>query len=54
MLPLDPGILMLLKFFVVITCVSFWVELVISMWKRARRHRMHHSHGGRRPPDSAN
>jgi hypothetical protein len=37
MFPLDPGLLMLLKFFVVLTCVCFWIELAWGIFTRALR-----------------
>jgi len=39
MLPLDPEILIFLKFFVVLTCIVFWLRLGIQ-WMM-RNHRVH-------------
>ncbi|MDA0323231.1 MAG: hypothetical protein O2923_11030 [Verrucomicrobia bacterium] len=44
MFPLDPGLLMLLKFFVVLTCVCFWIELAWGIFTRASRHSGRHRH----------
>lgn len=39
---------MLLKFFVVLTCICFWIELVWGLFRRGARHsarrRRHHHH----------
>ena len=44
MLPLEPDFLMFIKFFVVLTCVVFWIRLgVIWAW---RQHRMRSHHHG--------
>ncbi len=52
MLPLDPMFLMFLKFFVVVTCIVFWLRLGIryitrgyridsSYYHHSRRHHRH-------------
>ena len=43
MFPLDPFFLFLLKFFVVITCMVFWLRLGVRALMR--HHRVHHGHG---------
>lgn len=49
MLPLDPFVLFLLKFFVVITCVVFWVRLgVRALMRYYRQATHHHPHRERR------
>ena len=46
MLPLDPMFLMFLKFFVVVTCIVFWLRLGIRYLTRGyyidTPHRRHH------------
>lgn len=34
MLPLDPVVLMFLKFFIVLTCIVFWLRLGVRYLKR--------------------
>lgn len=43
MLPLDPNFLLFLKFFVVVTCVVFWLRLGLRGLMRD-----HHPHSYRR------
>lgn len=40
MFPLDPFLLFFLKFFVVITCMVFWLRLAVR--GLMRYHRIHH------------
>ena len=47
MLPLDPEFLIFLKFFVVVTCIVFWLRL--GMRWLMRNHRIHQGH--RHPPE---
>ncbi len=47
MLPLDPDLLMWLKFFVVFTCIFFWINLgynILMRKDRMRRRPMHSRH----------
>ncbi len=42
MFPLNPDLLLFLKFFVVGTCVFFWIRLAFYGLMGTRRHRHHH------------
>ena len=42
-LPIDPFLLLLLKFFVVVTCVFFWVKFLYDFLMQGHRLR-HHRH----------
>ncbi len=42
-LPIDPFLLLLLKFFVVLTCFFFWVKTIYELMFRNQRIR-HHRH----------
>ena len=53
MFPLNPDFLLLVKFFVVITCVCFWIDLFLGMVRRGRRHHTHSANGGHPAPPSA-
>ena len=45
MLPLDADLLIFVKFFVVLTCVFFWIKLAYDSLMRQYHHRRrHHRH----------
>ena len=44
-LPLDPDILLFLKFFVVFTCFFFWIRMAYT-WMFRRYHRIDRYHKG--------
>ena len=55
MLPLDPTLLLFLKFFVVFTCIFFWIRLAYNtlMGDYIRRRHYHtRPHGGRERPET--
>lgn len=57
MFPLDPMLLMFLKFFVVVTCIVFWLRLGIRYLTRGYRiDSSYYRHGtrSRRRPHSRN
>jgi hypothetical protein len=44
-LPIDPDILLFLKFFVVVTCVFFWIRLgYLWLFRQYLRPRHRHEH----------
>ena len=45
MLPLDPDLLIFIKFFIFVTCIIFWIKLGYeALQKSMRMHSHHHLH----------
>jgi len=44
MFPLDPYLLMMLKVFVVFTCIFFWIKLMYDVLMRGHNMRRRHRH----------
>jgi len=42
MLPIDPNLLLIVKFFVLLTCIFFWIKLLFDQISKSMRMRSHY------------